>query len=520
MHKVKALLINVIILTVTSLIMRTLGVAFNVYLSNKLGASAMGLFQLISSVSFLAITFAISGIRLAATRLVSEELALSNLMGAKKSVYSCCLYSLFFSCVCGIILFCGAKYIGSVMLGDERSVLSLKIFAFSLPFTALASVMCGYFTAVRAVFKMASVQIAEQFIRIVTTIICIVFFAKKSIELCCASIIIGTCSGEIFSFCLLYLLYKSDIRKHQQGYSGSKNRSIVKRMFYIALPIAFGSYIRSAIRTLQEMLIPFGLKKNGASAESALSAYGTIAAMAMPVLMFPGAFLDAISDMLVPEMSEMNALSRRNGINHVIDRVFAIGLITSVLVSGIFWKYANTISVLIYKNNCCVYYFKMLSPLIPVLYMDMVTDSILKGLGAQISSMIYNITESVLSVSMLYFLLPKYGINGYLFTIIAVRSVNFLFSVNKLIKITEFKTDIAYIFKIVLSLIASLFIVNILSYILPLFKNISVLSFIINVVSVLLIYISLLFLSSCITRKDIIWIRSIFAAKKGFAQNN
>ena len=46
---------------------------FRVYMSGKIGAEGMGLYQLIFSIYVLASTFATSGISTAVTRLVAEE---------------------------------------------------------------------------------------------------------------------------------------------------------------------------------------------------------------------------------------------------------------------------------------------------------------------------------------------------------------------------------------------------------------------------------------------------------------
>lgn len=68
-------LLNGILLTVTALVMRTIGMFFNVYISNKIGTEAIGIYQLIMSVYMFAITLANSGINLATTRIVSEQQA-------------------------------------------------------------------------------------------------------------------------------------------------------------------------------------------------------------------------------------------------------------------------------------------------------------------------------------------------------------------------------------------------------------------------------------------------------------
>lgn len=58
--------------------MRAITMFFNVYISNKIGAQAIGVYQLIMSVYLFAITLANSGIHLAVTRIVSEQQAVRN----------------------------------------------------------------------------------------------------------------------------------------------------------------------------------------------------------------------------------------------------------------------------------------------------------------------------------------------------------------------------------------------------------------------------------------------------------
>ena len=55
---------NAFILTATSLLLRTVGMFFRVYMSGKIGAEGMGLYQLIFSIYVLASTFATSSSRM------------------------------------------------------------------------------------------------------------------------------------------------------------------------------------------------------------------------------------------------------------------------------------------------------------------------------------------------------------------------------------------------------------------------------------------------------------------------
>ena len=56
--KHKAFIKNAAILTITSLILRTVGIFFRVWMADSIGAEGMGLYQLILSVYVLGSTFA------------------------------------------------------------------------------------------------------------------------------------------------------------------------------------------------------------------------------------------------------------------------------------------------------------------------------------------------------------------------------------------------------------------------------------------------------------------------------
>lgn len=84
----KKFLINGLVLTFTSLIMRSIAMIFNIYISNKIGAEAVGLFSLVMSIYLFFVTIATSGLNLACTYLVAEQFARKELFKwTKNSLY-------------------------------------------------------------------------------------------------------------------------------------------------------------------------------------------------------------------------------------------------------------------------------------------------------------------------------------------------------------------------------------------------------------------------------------------------
>ncbi len=75
MNKIKIFLLNTLILLISSILLQVIGIFFNIYVSNKANEEALGIFSLIMSVYLFGITLASSGINIASTRVISEELA-------------------------------------------------------------------------------------------------------------------------------------------------------------------------------------------------------------------------------------------------------------------------------------------------------------------------------------------------------------------------------------------------------------------------------------------------------------
>ena len=67
-------------------------------------------------------------------------------------------------------------------------------------------------------------------------------------------------------------------------------------------------------------------------------------------------------------------------------------------------------------------------------------DCMLKGLGEQLYCMRVNIVDSLISIILIFTLLPMYGIRGYVAVIFITELINTSFSILKLINITNIKS--------------------------------------------------------------------------------
>lgn len=433
----KRLIMNTALLTGSSLAMSAISMAFQVWLAARIGSAGIGLYQLVLSVAFLCTTFAVSGIRFAATRLVSEELGHERSWSVAAAMRRCFAYSLFFGLCAMAVLWSFAEPIGFLWIGDARTVRSLKLIAFSMPFMSLSSVMSGYFTACGRVWKPTVVHLGEQLI----TIGFVAFFLTHSpagdIEKNCAAVMLGNVCGDAISFVCMLLFYLTD-RHSVRDYSAQKLK-LTSRMLKVALPLAVSAYARSALSTLEHLLVPRGLKAAGFSADRALSGYGVIQGMVLPILSFPACILMALAELIIPELTEAQVRGNEGDISKTVSSLIKKGLGYSSAVALVLFIFADKLGVRIYSSPEAGDYLRLLAPLIPIMYTDMVADGCLKGLGQQLWCMGINLLDALLGVLLVWQVLPVFALKGYICIIYFNECLNFALSIMRLGKVTKIR---------------------------------------------------------------------------------
>ncbi|MBQ7500852.1 MAG: oligosaccharide flippase family protein [Clostridia bacterium] len=485
--------INMALLAVSTLVLRITAIAFNSWLSKKIGAGGVGLYSLILNVGGFAVTFALSGVNLAAMRLTAEAAGKRSAKALSDAMRCCMIYSLCFGCAAALLLFGFSRTIAISVLSDLRTLRPLRLFCIGLPFISLSSAMNGYFTGVRRIYKAAPVQIAEQIMGVFACVYLIGLASGGTVENACCALVFGTCVSQIISFAISFGLYLSDRKRHSSEFrvlndggelpteagtvhraNGQKMRrsgagtacretagsdlpteagavlraSVTKmrrsgagtacrRMLGISLPIALSTYVRSGLLSVEHALIPAGLKKFGSSSGAALASYGVLVGMALPVVLFPHAFLAAFAGLLIPELTVYQSAGDSLRIEKTVNKVFFVTICFSAAASALMFIFADEIGNIVFGNAEAGRFIRTMAPLAVVMYLDNVTDSMLKGLGQQLYCMRVNIADAFLCTAAVYFLLPVTGINGYICIIFVSEMLNASLSIWKLGRIVR-----------------------------------------------------------------------------------
>ncbi len=425
-----ALAKNTLLMTAAGIVLRCVGLSYQVWLAESIGQAGIGLFQLIGTVNMLCATFAISGIRFATTRLVSEEIGLGRASCVGAAVGKCLAYAACFGSLAFAVMFFGAEKIGFLWIGDARTVLSLKTLSISMPMLALSSVFSGFFIATGRVWQASVIQIIEQLVNILSAFL--LLEPGGDLEQSCAAIARSNVLADGCSLALSAAVY---FTLRPGNFSAAEDAGLGRRMLGIALPLAFSAYARTALTSLMNLMVPRKLRSSGLSADSALAGYGIIGGMVFPVITFPSCLLSAAAELSISHLTAAQMQKNSRRILKTVKTLLGCAGLFSLVVAGLLFCFSEILGVYIYKSLEAGRYIRLFAFLVPIMYMDIVTDGCLKGLGQMSASMRYNICEAALGLMLVMLLVPRWGLAGYIFVLFFCEGFNFTLSIRRLVRV-------------------------------------------------------------------------------------
>lgn len=482
---------SALLLTAVNLVLRMAGTGFQVYLSRRIGAEGIGLLQLTMSVGGLAMISGIGGIRTATMYLTAEELGRRNRPGLCRMLSGCLRYSILCSLSVAAALYFLAPFLASRWIGNPSVTGALRLFSFFLPISCLCSVMTGYFTGENRIGTLAVVEVGEQIFTMAVTLACLFFFAGTDPGISCKCVIFGSSMGSCLTLGVLRFLYRAE--KNPRG----PDIPVRGRILRAAVPLALADTLKSGISTLENLMVP---KRLSLAIHDPLAAFGRISGMVFPVMMFPACILFGLSELLIPELARCSCSGGETRIHYLLHKSLRVAMLYGAAFAGILYLSADSLCLVLYKSEEAGALLRQYAPLVPMLYCDAITDAITKGLGQQTQAVRFNIFTNTLDVVLLFFLLPKLGMNGYFLSFFLTHAINFFLSIRHLLRFTKQKIALFLPLTTAACAIGSIWISGHIQGVLGCFAY-------------LLLFGSSLYLAGVIRGEDFRWVRRLVRAK-------
>lgn len=419
MDQKRYLLKGTFLLTGAGLLARLAGFFYKIFLSRTIGAGQIGLFQLALPVFALCTALCIGGIQTAVSRFTAEYHAKNDRRSAYALLVCSLVLSVCASCLCAAALFVFAPQIAAHFLLEPLCSPLLQIGAVSLPFCAVHACISGYFLGCKNVSVPAYSQLLEQFARIGSVFLFYCLFLKSGRSMSAAVMALGQIAGEICSslFCSLRLLYQKPEKMPQN--LGQTPPEIpffhqLRKLLSAAAPLGMNRTLLCVLQGMEAALLPQMLRQFGLGAHEALSVYGTLTGMTMPLLLFPTAVTGAVGTLLLPAVSEANTLNQNRQISSAVNASFQAAIFLGMFFTTAFFLFGRSTGAFLFHNELSGVFLQKLSLLCPFLYLNTTIVGILHGLGKSAAVFLFNIAGFFIRIGAVIFYVAEAGIDAYL----------------------------------------------------------------------------------------------------------
>ena len=445
------LITGTLILTLTGLLSRFIGFFYRVFLSNVFGAEGMGIYQLISPVLALSFSLTVSGIQTAISKYVASETSTHDYRNSFRTLWAGFLLAMLLSAVCASVIYLYADQIAVTFLLEERTAPLLRIIALSIPMASVHSCINGYFYGIRKTAIPAFSQLAEQVCR-VGSVYLIYFICKRhgltpTISFAVVGLVIGESASMIVSVAAIlarahHVFPARDRRRmpsvnrplllpHSQASSSFSSvitvyRRITGQLLQLAVPLSANRLILNLLQSVEAIYIPNRLMAYGLNNADALGVYGVLTGMSLPLILFPSAITNSISVLLLPVVSEADANGNQAAVKRAILTSIRSCLLLGFLCTAMFLLFGRMAGRLLYGSELAGSFILTLSFLCPFMYIASMLNSILNGLGKTIQTFLFSVVSLLLRLLFVFFAIPRFGIQGYLWGMLASQMLQTL----------------------------------------------------------------------------------------------
>ena len=323
-----SLLSGAALLTAVGLFSQLVGFGYRIVLSRLVGAETMGLYQLIMPVYSTLMSLTAIGLTVAVSTLSARYEALGD-RGAVRQTRDRAL-ALFFAAAVplGALLVVFSDPISVYLLGDARTQLGIILLVPCVLLTGVENLHKHCFYGIGQVRPPALTETAEQLIRTGAVLGLLVLLLPRNREETVGIIVTGMVLCEIFSAVTLTALFRRWWRSGPQA--PARAHVGWGQLLSISIPVAGTSLLGTLLGSANAVLIPAKLVEGGMDPSAAISAFGVLCGMTMPLLSLPTGFIGALCLVLVPNLAQKHALGDRRAVHGFLDRVLSA---TSLLMA-------------------------------------------------------------------------------------------------------------------------------------------------------------------------------------------
>lgn len=409
---------SALFLTLTGLFSQGLAFLYRVALSRLLGAEHMGLYQLLMPVYSVLVALTAVGVTAATAHLTALFLAKQQ----KGAVVATLRWAvlLFFTSFLPVSLFVltFSDAISVYLLGDARTQLGLLLLLPCTFFTGLENIFKHFFYGAGQVKPPAYTELLEQFVRaiaVLSLLTLVPLYIPLWPERKVGVIVLGMVICEIFSATSLILLFLKQ-KRHWGTLTSQATHippNLVCQLGRIAVPVGTSALLGTCLGAANASLIPQLLVEGGMERSVALSSFGILCGMTLPMLGFPTVLLGALNLVLIPRQARSLALGNWQEIRRRTHKALLAVSMTMLPAMGILAIIGEDVGVLLFSESQVGQY------LVPLAFASACSSyqstlfALLNGIGKQSVTAMLSLFAGGTQLLFTLCLVPRWGLDGF-----------------------------------------------------------------------------------------------------------
>lgn len=458
------------VLIAASLVTRIMGFAYRIVLTRLVGATGMGLFQLVFPLLSLVLTFVTAGLPIAISKLVAEAMVTRDKVRVRRILNVSTSVILSLAVVFTLLMWLMRGFVLHHWLTDPRAYPTYLAMIPIVAVISISSIYRGYFQGLQDMSPPAWASIVEQTVRIVSIWVLAAYFVRFSLPMAAAAAMIGMVLGELSGLLFLIAQYRkrgrlSVVLPDAPERSLETWRQTLRALVEIAAPVTLSRLIGSVIYAIEPVLVTRSLLIAGVTTATATSLYGKFSGMAIPLLVFPTVFTGSLAVNLVPSVSEAVAGSERHRVRIRLAQSFRATAIVGFPMSVMLTLFAEPLCRIVFHEPSVGPILAIMAPAGFLLYLQGPLVGILQGLNHAGVAMRNSIIGGIIRLGLYYVLasqpdLQILGVAWALTISVTLTSVLQFWSVYRYVGFSIRITDTV---KIAVAALISLAIMEILS---------------------------------------------------------
>lgn len=394
--KKESFMSSVLILMISQVLIKILGLIYKLYLTNREGFGDKGNAIYSSGFQIYALFLTISSIGIpgALAKLVSEKIAIGDTKGAHRIFKIAFLTFGLIGFLSSTILFLGAGYISNTLLQIPEAELTLVALSPSIFFVSISCVIKGYFTGRENLKVTANSHTLEQFFKTVLSVIIVEMVALTTgtdTTIMAAGANLATTLATVLCFLYLYKYY-SKMRKKiafelKRATKNKRTRIIktIKQILSVSIPMSMTAILGTINKNIDSMTVVRGLK-SFLSEEQAKIQYGILSGKVDTLVTLPMSLNMAFATALVPSISSSKAIGDIETIRKRVSFSMLISMLIGMPCMIIMILFAKQILELLFPNATSGAFIYQISCLgIIFIVLEQTISGALHGLGKMLT---------------------------------------------------------------------------------------------------------------------------------------